>query len=78
MPIYEYICRSCKHEFEELRRSMGNSDDVRCPACRSRAVERRLSVFTAHRGNSPSTAPPIEACARCGDPDGPCPLRGDM
>ena len=30
MPIYEYACKSCGHEFEELIR--GNEQPA-CPAC---------------------------------------------
>ena len=41
MPIYEYACRSCAHEFEALVR--GTTTPV-CPACRSEKLERRFSL----------------------------------
>jgi putative FmdB family regulatory protein len=41
MPLYEYICRQCEHNFEEL---VFGSETVECPQCRARDVERLLSV----------------------------------
>ncbi|MDE2612206.1 MAG: zinc ribbon domain-containing protein [Burkholderiales bacterium] len=68
MPIYEYACQDCGREFETLVRS----DTVpECPACRSRQLERRLSVF-ATASSGPEPAPfPAGACGSCGHPDGP-------
>jgi putative FmdB family regulatory protein len=40
MPIYEYRCASCEHEFEELT-SMGAPAPA-CPKC-GKASERQLS-----------------------------------
>jgi putative FmdB family regulatory protein len=41
MPIYEYTCRKCKKEFEQLVRK----DDVpACPGCNSEDLERMLSL----------------------------------
>jgi putative FmdB family regulatory protein len=42
MPIYEYRCRSCKHEFEQLLLA---STTPTCPECRSQELERLLSGF---------------------------------
>jgi putative FmdB family regulatory protein len=41
MPIYEYSCRSCSHQFEALVR--GAKVPV-CPECRSEDLERLLSL----------------------------------
>ena len=50
MPIYEYVCRSCEAEFEELVR-MGTADaDITCPSCGSHEAKRRLSVFSSGAG----------------------------
>lgn len=73
MPLYEYACRSCDHEFEALVR---NTDAPECPACHGTELQRRLSVFAARVGGS-SAAPSREAlpgpgaCGSCGDPRGP-------
>jgi putative FmdB family regulatory protein len=66
MPIYEYACRKCGHEFETLVRS-GSVPD--CPSCRSTELEKKLSVFaTAASGPEPQAA---GACGACGHPGGP-------
>ena len=41
MPIYEYTCRGCGHEFELLVRK---STTLACPSCASADLERELSV----------------------------------
>jgi putative FmdB family regulatory protein len=41
MPLYEYECQECEHVFEELVLS---DEPVVCPQCRSRKLEKLLSV----------------------------------
>ncbi len=74
MPIYEYVCTACKHDFEELIRSMTEQKLPSCPACtKSGAVVRKLSVFAAREGASDVSCSPYSGdCSRCGDPNGPC------
>lgn len=43
MPIYEYICLKCKKEFEEL--VLNKEEEVRCPACGSKELEKKFSPF---------------------------------
>ena len=42
MPIYEFQCRACGHQFEALVRG---ADKAACPSCRSEDLERLLSMF---------------------------------
>lgn len=42
MPLYDFVCRACKHQFEALVRG---SDAPACPQCRSQDLERLLSTF---------------------------------
>jgi putative FmdB family regulatory protein len=42
VPIFEYRCQSCGHEFEKLVLKAGTS--VNCPACTSENLERLLSI----------------------------------
>lgn len=42
MPIYEYACESCGHEFEKLVR-MGASAPP-CPECEGEQVRKRVSA----------------------------------
>ncbi|HZM58394.1 MAG TPA: zinc ribbon domain-containing protein [Vicinamibacterales bacterium] len=68
MPLFEYACKECDHEFETLVR--GNVEPE-CPSCHSKDLQRRLSVFAAHTAGGSSTDTPIGACGACGDPRGP-------
>lgn len=44
MPIFDFICHACGHEFEHLILKSG--DSVRCPECGSGSVSRRsVSLF---------------------------------
>ena len=42
MPLYEYACTKCEHQFETLVR---NGETPECPACHATALERRLSFL---------------------------------
>ena len=75
MPIYEYVCPSCDHEFEELARSMSDGNSPNCPKCGGGKATRKLSVFAARQGEAPSASMP-PGCGRCGDPSGPCSMMG--
>lgn len=41
MPIYEYVCDECGHEFELLLR--GDAEPA-CPECRAHQLTRRVSL----------------------------------
>ncbi|UCC78759.1 MAG: zinc ribbon domain-containing protein [Candidatus Zixiibacteriota bacterium] len=43
MPIYEYQCHACGNDFELL--IMGSSNGSACPACGSKDMKRKFSVF---------------------------------
>ncbi len=45
MPIYEYRCRGCGHEFERL---VLDADPGVCPACQERDLERQWSQFAVN------------------------------
>ena len=70
MPIFEYICRDCEHQFESdrPRRQQG-----RCPSCKSKRLEKQLSVFAAATKDDRFPGPELPAtpCGSCGDPRGP-------
>ncbi|MBV9507549.1 MAG: zinc ribbon domain-containing protein [Acidobacteriia bacterium] len=53
MPIYEYICKGCRHEFEYLL--LSSSRPPRCPVCESEELERLISTC-AVRSESTSQA----------------------
>jgi len=68
MPIFEYVCRECQHQFEAL---VFGKDKAKCPKCQSRKLEPQLSVFAvaAKSGSAPSMA--AGPCGSCGHPGGP-------
>ncbi|MBU4276177.1 MAG: zinc ribbon domain-containing protein [Proteobacteria bacterium] len=45
MPIYEYKCKKCDHDYEAL--VMGSADAVECPKCGSKKKERLMSSFSS-------------------------------
>ncbi|HZI17667.1 MAG TPA: zinc ribbon domain-containing protein [Pyrinomonadaceae bacterium] len=70
MPIFEYVCRECDHRFEKI--VYGDAKPA-CPECRSRKIDKQLSVFAAAtrgEGAAPADFGPAP-CGSCGDPRGP-------
>jgi putative FmdB family regulatory protein len=49
MPVYEYTCRKCDHEFEELV-SLTATQNPPCPECGSEEVDKKMSVFGSAGG----------------------------
>ena len=43
MPVYEYECRSCGHQFEEWQK-MSDKPVRTCPKCKARRVEKLISA----------------------------------
>ncbi|MBI4472056.1 MAG: zinc ribbon domain-containing protein [Acidobacteria bacterium] len=43
MPLYEYRCRKCEHEFETL--VLPTFPDPECPSCKSQDLEKLISGF---------------------------------
>jgi putative FmdB family regulatory protein len=68
MPIYEYACTKCSHEFEALVRSDTTPE---CPSCHSTQLEKKLSVFATASSDVASQPAMPQACASCGHPGGP-------
>ena len=53
MPIYEYKCRECGTDFEEIV-SVNAVENPPCPSCHSNETEKKMSVFcgAGSSGNS--------------------------
>ncbi len=47
MPIYEYVCNACGHEFEEWQK-ISDAPVQKCPSCGKRKVERLVSLSAFH------------------------------
>jgi putative FmdB family regulatory protein len=65
VPIYEFACRACSHEFETLVRS---SETPSCVSCGSVELDKKLSLFAAQSQGKDAGAAP---CGTCGNPNGP-------
>lgn len=49
MPLYEYKCIECRHEFEEL---VFGDKKPPCPKCKSEKTEKKISAFATSGGSS--------------------------
>ena len=68
MKLYDFHCRACGRDFEELVDAV---TDARCPACASEDVEKQLSAFSvggAHGDVGPSAGGGCDTgcCGGCG------------
>ena len=64
MPIYEYVCQDCGHEFEYLVRG---SERPSCPACEKGSLTKKMSVPAAHvAGGGELPQCPSGSCGSCG------------
>ena len=62
MPIFEYHCSQCEHDFEKL--VLRSSEKIACPKCSSKKVTRRMSAFAFSSGGKfKSTA--SSSCGSC-------------
>lgn len=54
MPFYDYICRACNHEFEEMHRIADRKKPTKkpCPKCSQKKVEQIIK-------EAPSACDPI-------------------
>jgi putative FmdB family regulatory protein len=73
MPIFEYVCKECQHEFEAL---VFGKQEAACPKCQSKKLEPQLSVFAVSSKSGATAQPSFSAgsagpCGSCGDPRGP-------
>ena len=70
MPIFEYVCKECQHEFEAL---VFGKQKAECPKCQSKKLEPQLSVFAVSAKSGAASRPSMSAgpCGSCGDPRGP-------
>lgn len=67
MPMYDFYCTSCSHEFEEMASPDGACPP--CPECGSAETERLVSAPNLKHGAMPFKVGPVR-------PMPPKPLRG--
>ena len=65
MPIYEYVCQDCKHEFEALR-AMSQADlAMACAKCGGENIKRKISIFFAESGGKAVSGMSEPSCGSC-------------
>ena len=73
MPIFEYHCKNCGRDFEEL--VLSGSESVVCKYCSGREVQKKLSMFatntkgkvrTSTKSSSECTSCTLPSCSSCG------------
>jgi len=70
MPVYEYLCKDCSHQFEKLVR--GYKESTLCPQCSSRKVSKLFSTFACRASESSHEASSHEASARASSASSGC------
>ena len=50
MPIYEYRCKECTTDFEDLIRNAADEAALRCPGCGSSDCKKAFSTFATSGG----------------------------
>lgn len=64
MPIYEYRCGACGHQFEVLQRVGAGADGLSCETCGSERLDKQLSTFAATSGGATSAT--VSGCGPSG------------
>jgi putative FmdB family regulatory protein len=64
MPIYEYQCKGCGHEFEYL---VIGKDSPACPACQSKKVCKLMSScgFVSKSAGGQTVSASSSSCGSC-------------
>ena len=54
MPIFEYVCQQCNHQFEAI---LMGKQKAACPKCESKRLSQQLSSFSVGGEKSRAMAP---------------------
>lgn len=57
MPIYEFKCNTCNKKFETILTSSAKVAEVSCPECRSKNIQKAISVSSYRLAGSSSSIP---------------------
>jgi len=47
MPIFEFVCLECGHEFERLVYKSSETNTLECPKCHGTRLEEKISSFAS-------------------------------
>ena len=65
MPLFEFVCTDCNKPFEELVRSASVVDGVKCPACGSQEISKKISTFASKGSGASSLSFGASSAASC-------------
>lgn len=54
MPMYQYACEECGHDFEKRLRMSQSSETQPCPTCGSMDTRKRIGAFAVGGGSGTS------------------------
>ena len=60
MPIFEYVCQQCHHQFEAI---VLGRQKAACPKCESKRLSQQLSSFAVGGENYANSSPAAPAAA---------------
>ena len=64
MPLYEYRCQNCGHEFEKMVRFSEASQSPVCPNCTSEQTNKKISIFASYGASTAgATASAASSCS---------------
>jgi len=63
VPVYEYVCRKCSRQFEEL---VFGDTKPSCPGCQSNDLEKMMSVVAVGKGQPDVPPSPCGSCSSRG------------
>ncbi|NVM56591.1 MAG: zinc ribbon domain-containing protein [Desulfobacterales bacterium] len=62
MPLYEFRCRKCASEFEQIV-FLTDQEPIKCPQCGGSNPERLLSIFSSRNAATDTgTSPASSSC----------------
>lgn len=62
MPLYEFRCRKCNHQFETIVFA-SDTEPVTCPKCKAKKPERLLSIFSSGAGEGDGGSSLSSSCS---------------
>lgn len=60
MPIFEFKCQNCGNKFEELLRGKDSLNNLYCPYCQNKNIEKIISKFSIAQGRNAFRSNSIE------------------
>jgi putative FmdB family regulatory protein len=65
MPLYEFVCSKCGHQFEVLIRRPSDEKELNCPKCQNKKATKCFSTFATSGGEKGGNGSPSSACGSC-------------